>query len=82
MRNGQRSRTRSSAPGMGDDGPYVFRGHQLCWALSTAIARDAGMWTDEGEWPEPSEVRDALLGCFTGLVSLSAGIPQPVADAP
>ena len=52
---------------VGDDGPYVFKGHALCWSLSLAIAREAGMWTDEGEWPEPSEVREALVRWFDWL---------------
>lgn len=52
---------------VGDDGPYVFKAHRLCWSLSLSIAREAGMWTDEGEWPEPDEVRQALMACFAGL---------------
>lgn len=47
---------------IGDDGPYVFKAHGLCWRLSLAIRRGAGMWEDE--WPEPSEVRDALVLWF------------------
>lgn len=55
---------------VGDDGPYVFKAHRLCWRLSIAIAREAGMWTDEGEWPEPSEVREALVWSFDWVAHL------------
>lgn len=57
---------------VGDDGPYVFKAHRLCWGLSLAIAREAGMWTDEGEWPEPIEVRDATTAWFGAMQALLA----------
>lgn len=55
---------------VGDDGAYTFKGHRLCWALSLRIAEEAGMWTDEGEWPEPDEVRHALAAFFASLSSV------------
>jgi hypothetical protein len=56
---------------IGDDGPYVFKAHRLCWALSLRIAREQELWTDEGEWPEPYEVRSALADLF-GRLTLAA----------
>lgn len=60
---------------VGDDGPYVFKAHALCWALSVFIARELDYWTDEGEWPEPSEVRDGLIRWF------AAWTPAPAASS-
>lgn len=47
---------------VGDDGPYVFKAHALCWSLSIYIAREEGYW--DGEWSEPDEVREALARWF------------------
>lgn len=62
---------------VGDDGPYVFKAHRLCWGLSLAIAREAEMWTDEGEWPEPDEVREAIAAWFAAVYIGSPEQVQP-----
>ena len=60
---------------VGDDGPYVFKAHALCWALSLRLAREAGLFTDDGEWPEPDEVRVAITAWFGAIAG-----PPPAAS--
>lgn len=52
---------------VGDEGPYVFKAHALCWALSLFIAHEEDYWTDDGEWPEPMEVRAGITRWFAAL---------------
>ena len=52
---------------VGDDGPYVFKAHELCWKVSLHIADECGMWTEDGEWPEPFEVRAFISAIFAAL---------------
>lgn len=59
---------------IGDDGPYVFKSHQLCWVVSLHQAREAGMWTDDGEWPEPSEVREGVANVLATLFQIDGQV--------
>ena len=52
---------------VGDDGPYVFKAHALCWSLSLFIAERLDYWTDDGEWPEPMEVREGIAAWFATI---------------
>ena len=58
---------------VGDDGPYVFKAHALCWSLSLFIAEAEDYWTDDGEWPEPMEVREGLVRWFAVLAPVGGG---------
>lgn len=50
---------------VGDDGPYVFKAHRLCWAISLRVNRENGGWEDD--WPEPLEVRAEIAAIFEAL---------------
>lgn len=48
---------------IGDDGPYVFKGHHLCWGAWNKAYRELGLWDDEApDWFE--DIKPLVTGAL------------------